>query len=126
MRVKTLEDLVSKLGNDTSSDRNRNASEIGIVPDQLVHDLFGEFNNLRDETNILREKIENCSTINARNLNILKEKIENFSTKNSSLTSAPMEEKESTTREEMEKMKLDLKKVQVMTKLNGKSKLDLI
>jgi len=108
LRIKTLEDLVAKLGNSTLSDRNRNASEIEVVSDLLVQDLFSEVNNLRDETSTLTAKVENC-------LNL---------TKTSSLTSRPIVEDESTTtREEMEKMKLEWKKMQFMAKLNGKSKL---
>jgi len=108
LRIKTLEDLVTKLGNSTLSDRNRNASEIEVVSDLLVQDLFSEVNNLRDETTTLTAKVENC-------LNL---------TKTSSLTSRPIVEGESTTtREEMEKMKLEWKKMQFMAKLNGKSKL---
>jgi hypothetical protein len=108
LRIKTLEDLVAKLGNSTLSDRNRNASEVEVVSDLLVQDLFSEVNNLRDETTTLTAKVENC-------LNL---------TKTSSLKSRPIVEDESTTtREEMEKMKIDLKKVQIMAKLNGKSKL---
>ena len=108
LRIKTLEDLVTKLGNSTLSDRNRNASEIEVVSDLLVQDLFSEVNNLRDETTTLTAKVENC-------LNL---------TKTSSLTSRPIVEDESTTtREEMEKMKLEWKKMQFMAKLNGKSKL---
>jgi hypothetical protein len=108
LRIKTLEDLVAKLGNSTLSDRNRNASEIEVVSDLLVQDLFSEVNNLRDEITTLTAKVENC-------LNL---------TKTSSLTSPPIVEDESTTtREEMEKMKLEWKKMQFMAKLNGKSKL---
>ncbi len=109
LRIKTLEDLVAKLGNSTLSDRNRNASEIEVVSDLLVQDLFSEVNNLRDETTTLTAKVENC-------LNL---------TKTSSLKSPQIAEDYSTTREEIEKMKLDLKKVQIMAKLNGKSKFSM-